>query len=63
MMKGVTPRLEHLLGPKEQACQPKFRSAERRLVRRAGIEPASQAWEAHILPMNYRRIIKTVKAE
>ena len=29
------------------------------MVRRAGIEPASQAWEAHILPMNYRRIIQT----
>lgn len=25
------------------------------LVRREGIEPSSHAWEAHILPMNYRR--------
>jgi hypothetical protein len=27
----------------------------RKLVRREGIEPSSQAWEARILPMNYRR--------
>lgn len=25
------------------------------MVRVAGIEPASHAWEAHILPMNYTR--------
>jgi hypothetical protein len=30
--------------------------SRRPLVRREGIEPSSQAWEAHILPMNYRRI-------
>ena len=24
-------------------------------MRAAGIEPASQAWEAHVLPMNYAR--------
>ena len=26
------------------------------LVRAAGIEPASHAWEAHVLPMNYARL-------
>ena len=26
------------------------------MVRAAGIEPASQAWEAHILPMYYARV-------
>ncbi len=26
-----------------------------KMVRREGIEPSSQAWEARILPMNYRR--------
>ena len=25
------------------------------LVRVEGIEPSSQAWEAHVLPMNYTR--------
>jgi len=29
------------------------------LVRVAGIEPASQAWEARILPMNYTRLIES----
>ena len=28
------------------------------MVRAAGIEPASQAWEARILPMYYARIAK-----
>jgi hypothetical protein len=26
------------------------------VVRVAGIEPAPQAWEAHVLPLNYTRI-------
>ena len=26
------------------------------MVRTAGIEPASQAWEAHILPIYYARL-------
>jgi hypothetical protein len=24
-----------------------------------GIEPSSQAWEAHILPLNHTRILRT----
>ena len=33
------------------------------LVRREGIEPSSQAWEAHILPMNYRRDNQPLKSQ
>jgi hypothetical protein len=30
-------------------------AVDKKMVRAAGIEPASQAWEAHILPMYYAR--------